>query len=175
FSLSYVLLVFLYYVLSTSRPTRGFHWDHIQYVYSFDESYSFVLGTLGLPAFILHTRGTILKRNHTKHGVYMHFPTMLSHRLMCTHLPLKTRFGGLNWVEYLTGCFEGLPANCPRQLWDFSHTYMHQIERAAQRGLCTHLFLTVPPEDRSLFAETVRGGPQAYKDMIELFNKKFTL
>lgn len=32
-----------------------------------------------------------------------------------------TSSGGPNWVEYLTGCFEGLPARCPgTKLWDFA-------------------------------------------------------
>ncbi|EKG13572.1 hypothetical protein MPH_09288 [Macrophomina phaseolina MS6] len=32
-----------------------------------------------------------------------------------------TSSGGPNWVEYLTGCYEGLPAACPRtKLWDFA-------------------------------------------------------
>lgn len=32
-----------------------------------------------------------------------------------------TSSGGPNWVEYLTGCHEGLPAECPgTKLWDFA-------------------------------------------------------
>ncbi|KAF2140477.1 carbohydrate esterase family 16 protein [Aplosporella prunicola CBS 121167] len=32
-----------------------------------------------------------------------------------------TSSGGPNWVEYLTGCYEGLPVECPgTKLWDFA-------------------------------------------------------
>jgi len=32
----------------------------------------------------------------------------------------KTSSGGPNWVEYLTGCYEGFPWACKKQLWDFA-------------------------------------------------------
>jgi len=33
---------------------------------------------------------------------------------------IGTSAGGPNWVEYLTGCFSGLPSRCKTQLWDFA-------------------------------------------------------
>lgn len=33
---------------------------------------------------------------------------------------LKTSAGGPNWVEYLTGCFEGLPQTCHPHLYDIA-------------------------------------------------------
>jgi hypothetical protein len=41
--------------------------------------------------------------------------------LPLTHIKqIGTSAGGPNWVEYLTGCFSGLPSKCKRQLWDFA-------------------------------------------------------
>ncbi|TVY43418.1 Acetylesterase [Lachnellula subtilissima] len=33
---------------------------------------------------------------------------------------IGTSAGGPNWVEYLTGCFSGLPSRCKKQLWNFA-------------------------------------------------------
>lgn len=37
-----------------------------------------------------------------------------------TFKKIGTSAGGPNWVEYLTGCFSGLPSKCKTQLWDFA-------------------------------------------------------
>ncbi|XP_006462773.1 hypothetical protein AGABI2DRAFT_119614 [Agaricus bisporus var. bisporus H97] len=35
-------------------------------------------------------------------------------------VPRNTSSEGSNWLEFLTGCFQGSPFNCPKQLWNFA-------------------------------------------------------
>ncbi|KAF5360356.1 hypothetical protein D9756_004685 [Leucocoprinus leucothites] len=156
-------------------------------------------------------------------------------------IPRNTSSEGSNWLEFLTGCFEGSPLNCTQQLWNFAFagsdidgdllplhhdftvplvdqvaqwvtygstviphpknetlttwwigindtgdsnrntsitnftafwetemtSYFNAVELAAQHGLMTHLFLNVPPEERSPGS---LGNPGQLKDHIGLFN-----
>ncbi|KAF7768606.1 CAZyme family CE16 [Agaricus bisporus var. burnettii] len=105
-SLSALLLLAAF---AASLPTQNsFRWSDIEYVYVFGDSYSYVSGTFGLPGFSFIGDAT---------QVAFTPQSLLSSEI----LPDKTSSGGANWAEYLTGCYEGLPSACPRQLWDFAH------------------------------------------------------
>lgn len=95
-------------VPSTAHTTRRFNWDHIKYVYSFGDSYSYVQGTNGVPGFSFIGNGLNLTFTPEE---------LLSNKIV----PNTTSSGGRNWLELITGCFQGLPSECPVQLWDFSH------------------------------------------------------
>ncbi|KAJ3566034.1 hypothetical protein NP233_g7254 [Leucocoprinus birnbaumii] len=217
-----------------SSNTASFDWNKINYVYAFGDSYSFIPGTFGESGF-RQVFKTFHRFSFTPRQLYTD-----------EIIPNRSSSGGSNWLQYLTECFVGLPAECPRQIWGFAHggsdidgallptahdtglqmsdqvrqwleygsyvlpkpagqtlttwwagindcthmlnnetitdhdafldktmeSYFRLVSVAARNGLKTHLFLTVPPVDRSQFAETVRGGPQAYKEAINLFNDK---
>ncbi|KAF7768242.1 CAZyme family CE16 [Agaricus bisporus var. burnettii] len=93
---------------AASRPKHSFRWRDIEYVYVFGDSYSFVPGTSGLPSFSFIGDATRMAFTPEQ---------LLSNEI----IPKNTSSGGSNWVEYLTGCYAGLPSSCPRQLWDFAH------------------------------------------------------
>lgn len=46
--------------------------------------------------------------------------SLLSLEHVADFVQTSTSAGGPNWVEYLTGCFSGLPSHCKKQLWDFA-------------------------------------------------------
>ncbi|KAI0738350.1 hypothetical protein C8Q80DRAFT_1208463 [Daedaleopsis nitida] len=109
--LGLTLLATLAYVLaapSTPEFQTRFNWARTKYVYAFGDSYSFVSGTQGYPrwSFI----GSALNFSYTPE------------QLLEDEIQLNiTGSDGANWLEYLTGCFEGKPSECaPRQLWDFA-------------------------------------------------------
>ncbi|KAH9838700.1 uncharacterized protein C8Q71DRAFT_752519 [Rhodofomes roseus] len=94
-------------VAAGNTAASSFDWQSIEYVYAFGDSYTFVQGTHGLANFsfigdlfdLSFTPGELL----TDEIVYK-----------------NTSSDGANWIEYLTGCFAGDPAFCPRKLWDFA-------------------------------------------------------
>ncbi|THV00835.1 hypothetical protein K435DRAFT_750781 [Dendrothele bispora CBS 962.96] len=88
--------------------THAFDWDSVKYVYAFGDSYSFVQGTAGFPNFSFI--GDALNLAFTPEQ-------LLSDEI----IPRNTSSEGSNWLEFLTGCFEGQPSNCDRQLWDFAY------------------------------------------------------
>ncbi|KAF8890012.1 putative lysophospholipase [Gymnopilus junonius] len=92
---------------STAASRSKFDWDEIQFVQAFGDSYSFVQGSEGLANFsfigdaqkISFTPGQLLKNEI---------------------MPRNTSSEGSNWLEFLTGCLQGRPSECKKQLWDFS-------------------------------------------------------
>ncbi|KAL0961409.1 hypothetical protein HGRIS_006358 [Hohenbuehelia grisea] len=92
-------------VCATEKPV--FDWDAIQYVYAFGDSYSFVQGTAGHP-------------NFSFIGDAIEFPFAPRELLTNEIIPKNTSSEGSNWLEFLTGCFEGRPSNCGIQLWNFA-------------------------------------------------------
>uniref|UniRef100_A0A8H7Y3P1 Carbohydrate esterase family 16 protein n=1 Tax=Psilocybe cubensis TaxID=181762 RepID=A0A8H7Y3P1_PSICU len=193
---------------SGKRPR--FDWDQIKFVHAFGDSYSFVYGTEGLA-------------NFSFIGDALHFSFTPQQLLSNEIVPKSTSSEGSNWLEFLTGCFEGKPSSCEKQLWDFSFagadidgnllplhsnftvplvdqvkqwlefaadiiphpvdqtlttwwigindtgdtlnnstitdfnefwevemsSYFNAVQSATNRGLRTHLFINVPPEERS--------------------------
>ncbi|RPD53876.1 hypothetical protein L226DRAFT_548395 [Lentinus tigrinus ALCF2SS1-7] len=85
-----------------------FNWNKIKYVYAFGDSYTFVGGTQGYPKFSFI--GSAFNFSYTPQ------------QLLEDEIQLNvTGSDGASWLEYLTGCFQGRPAECaPRQLWDFA-------------------------------------------------------
>ncbi|KXN88293.1 hypothetical protein AN958_07752 [Leucoagaricus sp. SymC.cos] len=102
----YILRLFLA-ILAVTIRAQGFSWDSIKYVYAFGDSYSFVQGTKGFANFSFI--GDKLNLAFTPQDL-----------LADEIIPRNTSSEGSNWLEFLTGCFEGSPLNCPRQLWDFA-------------------------------------------------------
>ncbi|KAJ7069749.1 putative lysophospholipase [Mycena amicta] len=82
-----------------------FNWDSIKYMYAFGDSYTFVQGTNGVAnfSFIGDSSGYTTQQ-----------------ALTSTIIPKNTSSEGSNWIEYLTGCFEGSPFLCKKQLWNFA-------------------------------------------------------
>ncbi|KAI0322350.1 hypothetical protein OF83DRAFT_1049465 [Amylostereum chailletii] len=88
--------------------SHRFSWNSIDQVFAFGDSYSFVQGTAGLANFSFI--GDAFNLSFTPE-------TLLTNQI----IPKNTSSEGSNWLEFLTGCFEGEPLQCqPRQLWDFS-------------------------------------------------------
>ncbi|KAJ7134696.1 hypothetical protein C8R44DRAFT_610060 [Mycena epipterygia] len=192
------------------RPTNAFNWDSIRYMYAFGDSYTFVQGTAGFANFSFI--GDALDFSFTP-------KQLLNDQIIFKN----TSSEGSNWIEFLTGCLEGSPLQCPKQLWNFAfagsdidgallplhhnftiplvdqvnqwityasnviphpsgetltawwigindtgdtlgnasitdfnafwetemNSYFTAVQKAHNNGLHTHLFINVPPEDRS--------------------------
>ncbi|KAF7288527.1 Lysophospholipase A [Mycena chlorophos] len=90
---------------TTSEHSEVFNWDSIRFVYAFGDSYTFVQGTNGFPnfSFVGDEAGYTTEQ-------------ALTSRI----IPKNTSSEGSNWIEYLTGCFEGTPFFCKKQLWNFA-------------------------------------------------------
>ncbi|KAL1760358.1 hypothetical protein FB107DRAFT_202972 [Schizophyllum commune] len=85
----------------------SFDWSQVKYVYTFGDSYSFVQGTLGHANFSFI--GDLNDLAFTP-------DELLSNEIV----PRNTSSEGSNWLQFLTGCFSGLPSDCDIQLWDFA-------------------------------------------------------
>lgn len=85
-----------------------FQGTEIKSLLAFGDSYTYVQGTQG------HWNYSFISDAFN----YSFTPAQL---LSSEIVKNTTSSGGPNWVEYLTGCFEGLPAQCPgTKLWDFA-------------------------------------------------------
>ncbi|KAF8895326.1 hypothetical protein BD779DRAFT_1668620 [Infundibulicybe gibba] len=95
-------------LVSAAAPSKvPFHWDSIKYVYAFGDSYSFVQGTNGFA-------------NFSFIGDALDFSFTPQQLLNNEIIPRNTSSEGSNWLEFLTGCFQGRPSACQKQLWDFA-------------------------------------------------------
>ncbi|KAH7092718.1 hypothetical protein BKA62DRAFT_74534 [Auriculariales sp. MPI-PUGE-AT-0066] len=93
--------------ISGQSQRRAFEWDRVKAIYAFGDSYSFVGGLRGYPKF-------------TFIGDEINFAFTPEELLTNTILPNVTSSGGNNWLQFLTGCYQGSPFDCPKQLWDFA-------------------------------------------------------
>ncbi|KAJ7819405.1 hypothetical protein B0H14DRAFT_2836751 [Mycena olivaceomarginata] len=84
-----------------------FNWDSIHYMYAFGDSYTFVQGTEG-------------HANFSFFGDAFDFAFTPQQILSNEIIPKNTSSEGANWIEFLTGCTGGSPANCAKQLWNFA-------------------------------------------------------
>ncbi|KAF8194141.1 hypothetical protein BJ912DRAFT_959517 [Pholiota molesta] len=84
-----------------------FNWDEIKFVHAFGDSYSFVQGTDG-------------NANFSFIGDAFNFSFTPEKLLTDEIIPRNTSSEGSNWLEFLTGCFQGKPSKCKKQLWDFA-------------------------------------------------------
>ncbi|KAH9940139.1 uncharacterized protein BXZ73DRAFT_99136 [Epithele typhae] len=86
----------------------AFNWETTKYFYAFGDSYTFVGGTKGYPKFSFI--GSALNFSYTP-------VDLLEDEIQFN----VTASDGPTWTEYLTGCFQGRPADCsPHQLWNFA-------------------------------------------------------
>ncbi|KAL0573782.1 hypothetical protein V5O48_008169 [Marasmius crinis-equi] len=223
-----------------AKPTNAFDFDSIKYVYAFGDSYSFVQGTAGYPGF--NFIGDALDPSFTPQE-------LLSSEIVGRN----TSSEGSNWLEFLTGCFEGPPSQCQKQLWDFAFagadidgtilprhadfvlqlveqvnqwvqfasnvtphpenetlvawwigindtgdsmgnvsitdvtafwekemdSYFNAVQLAHDNGLKSHLFINVPPEDRSAFwvgranAGDLRSRIQSFNQILAEYKERF--
>ncbi|KAG7088359.1 hypothetical protein E1B28_012363 [Marasmius oreades] len=214
------------------KPSRSFDWESIKYVYAFGDSYSFVQGTLG------HANNSFIRDALN--------PSFTPQELLSDRIIARnTSSEGSNWLQFLTGCFEGLPSQCDKQLWDFAFagadisatilprhhdftlqlveqvdqwarfaskviphpeeetmtawwigindtgdsmnnasitdfgafwekemsSYFEAVQLAYATGLKTHLFINVPPEDRSPIWNRNAQGAATIRSHIALFNQ----
>lgn len=93
--------------LSAGTTPITFRWDNIRSVVAFGDSYTFVQGSQGHPAFSFI-------------GDALNFSFTPNQLLSDEILPKNTSSDGANWVEFLTGCFDGQPLKCKKQLWNFA-------------------------------------------------------
>ncbi|KAH7877980.1 uncharacterized protein C8R40DRAFT_879129 [Lentinula edodes] len=94
-------------VAATVATPSGFNWNSTRFVYAFGDSYTFVQGTSGYPNFSFI--GDVLDLAFTPQKIFSD-----------DIIPKNTSSEGSNWIEYLTGCFEGSPTLCEKQLWNFA-------------------------------------------------------
>jgi len=87
----------------------AFNWDETNFLLAFGDSYTYVQGTAGVQNFSFI--GDAQNFSFTPEE-------LLSNEIVQNQI--GTSAGGPNWVEYLTGCFSGLPSKCKTQLWDFA-------------------------------------------------------
>ncbi|THH15035.1 hypothetical protein EW146_g5380 [Bondarzewia mesenterica] len=99
-------------VTGAPTPKPVFDWNAVKYVYAFGDSYSFVQGTAGHPNF----------RCKVEPSASSEMPFTFHSRLSiyCQTKLYPKISDGSNWLEFLTGCYEGRPFSCKRQLWDFA-------------------------------------------------------
>ncbi|TVY91049.1 hypothetical protein LAWI1_G006244, partial [Lachnellula willkommii] len=86
-----------------------FNWDETNFILAFGDSYTYVQGTSGL-------------QNYSFIGDLQNY-SFTPEKLLSDEIvqnQIGTSAGGPNWVEYLTGCFSGLPSRCTKQLWNFA-------------------------------------------------------
>ncbi|KAG8726564.1 hypothetical protein FRC11_014935, partial [Ceratobasidium sp. 423] len=86
----------------------AFKWSQTKTVLAFGDSYTFVQGTMGHPGYSFfgdHFNLTVTKDMVLKDGIVGN----------------ATSSDGANWIEMITNCYAGLPAKCPRTLWNFAH------------------------------------------------------
>jgi len=95
--------------LATRGNGNSFSWANTKYFLAFGDSYTYVQGTAGL-------------QNYSFIGDAQNYSFTPSQLLgdSIVQNQIGTSAGGPNWVEYLTGCFSGLPSKCKTQLWDFA-------------------------------------------------------
>ncbi|KAH7915416.1 putative lysophospholipase [Hygrophoropsis aurantiaca] len=106
--LSVLLSTLALAAFSTSTSSGpSFSWNDINFFYVFGDSYSFVQGTDGYANYSFI--GDAFNLDFTPAQLF-------SDRIV----PHNTSSDGSNWVEFLTGCYEGLPSFCSRQLWNFA-------------------------------------------------------
>ncbi|KAK0503947.1 hypothetical protein EDD18DRAFT_1316563 [Armillaria luteobubalina] len=79
----------------------------IKYVCAFGDSYTFIQGTAG------HANFSFI-------GDAANYSFSPGELLSNEIVPKNTSSEGSNWLEFLTGCFSGLPAAYDKQLWDFA-------------------------------------------------------
>ncbi|KAJ3731134.1 hypothetical protein DFJ43DRAFT_1081644 [Lentinula guzmanii] len=103
------LLPFVQILVSVAGTATSstFNWNSTKFVYAFGDSYTFVQGTLGYPNFSFV--GDVLELAFTPQQIFSD-----------GIIPRNTSSEGSNWIEYLTGCFEGRPTLCEKQLWNFA-------------------------------------------------------
>ncbi|KAJ8691763.1 hypothetical protein PTI98_011298 [Pleurotus ostreatus] len=101
-----------------------FDWDAIRYVYAFGDSYTFVQGTQGHANFSFigdaldpsFTREQLLSNEIIAKNASIGFLSII----LTEFTSPQTSSDGSNWIEFLTGCFQGRPSECSTQLWDFA-------------------------------------------------------
>ncbi|KAJ6508711.1 hypothetical protein C8R45DRAFT_450782 [Mycena sanguinolenta] len=94
-------------VAAPNPKASVFNWDNIRFMYAFGDSYTFVQGTEGFA-------------NFSFFGDAFDFAFTPQQILSNQIIPKNTSSEGSNWIEFLTGCFEGSPLNCSKQLWNFA-------------------------------------------------------
>ncbi|KAJ3811872.1 hypothetical protein F5876DRAFT_88058 [Lentinula aff. lateritia] len=92
-------------VAATAATSSGVNWNSTRFVYAFGDSYTFVQGTSGYPNFSFI--GDVLNLAFTPQKIFSD-----------DIIPRNAQ--GSNWIEYLTGCFEGSPTLCEKRLWNFA-------------------------------------------------------
>ncbi|KAJ3854060.1 hypothetical protein EV368DRAFT_73109 [Lentinula lateritia] len=92
-------------VAATAATSLGVNWNSTRFVYAFGDSYTFVQGTSGYPNFSFI--GDVLNLAFTPQKIFSD-----------DIIPKNAQ--GSNWIEYLTGCFEGSPTLCEKRLWNFA-------------------------------------------------------
>ncbi|KAL7271764.1 hypothetical protein RUND412_005458 [Rhizina undulata] len=108
--LSNVVLVLTAIQLALAAPLRSnvsYSWEKNTQFLVFGDSYTFVQGTAGRDNYSFI--GDAFDYSFTE-------KELLSNRIVKNW----TSSGGSNWVEFLTGCYEGFPRECKNQLWDFA-------------------------------------------------------
>ncbi|TRM64119.1 hypothetical protein BD626DRAFT_456576 [Schizophyllum amplum] len=100
-------VVMFVFAARVSALAATFDWAQVQYVYAFGDSYSFVQGTRGYA-------------NYSFIGDLSHLAFTPEELLSTEIVARNTSSEGSNWLEFLTGCFSGLPSSCDIQLWDFA-------------------------------------------------------
>ncbi|KAL3422616.1 lysophospholipase a [Phlyctema vagabunda] len=91
------------------QRNSSFDWDQTKYLLAFGDSYTYVQGQAG-------------RQNYSFIADELN-PSYPPAQLLSNEIvqnQIGTSAGGPNWVEYLTGCFSGLPSKCKKQLWDFA-------------------------------------------------------
>ncbi|KAJ7644194.1 hypothetical protein FB45DRAFT_1020976 [Roridomyces roridus] len=101
------LLVLAAGAVVATAARNAFDWDSITHMYAFGDSYTFVGGTLG------HANFSFI-------GDAFDLAFTPAQLLQNQIIFRNTSSDGANWIEFLTGCFEGEPSECTKQLWDFA-------------------------------------------------------
>ncbi|OHE94877.1 hypothetical protein CORC01_09796 [Colletotrichum orchidophilum] len=97
-------------VASPVAAETPFSWNNTEYVLTFGDSYIFVQGTEGRWAYSFI--GSQLNISFTPEQ-------LLGDRIVPGQNTSSA--GGPNWVQELTGCKEGYPRDCEKQLWGFAY------------------------------------------------------
>ncbi|KAH8548157.1 hypothetical protein BGW37DRAFT_431400 [Umbelopsis sp. PMI_123] len=91
-----------------------FEWNKNKVVFAFGDSYTYTQGEYGLTNFSWNTFQQL-----DKHGrvIVEEDPILLNQVI---DISRKTSAGGPNWIEYVTGCYSGLPSKCKHSLYNIA-------------------------------------------------------
>ncbi|KAF8706111.1 carbohydrate esterase family 16 protein, partial [Rhizoctonia solani] len=100
-------------------------WSETKTVLAFGDSYTSSAGTMGFPGYSLSLGIYVcqyarLTTDNSFFGDRLNLNVTEAQVQSGDIISNGTSSGGANWIQMITGCYQGRPSECPRTLWDFA-------------------------------------------------------